>query len=66
MGSFSSILAGLGNGTGSAVIGGVSSLAGVPGAFIINGCICLGITVTSGLTWRGIWRHDQRTEPPAD
>jgi len=66
VGSFSSILAGLGNGTGSAVIGGVSSLAGVPGAFIINGCICLSITAASGLTWRGIWRHDQRTEAPAD
>ena len=66
VGSFSSILAGLGNGTGSAVIGGVSSLAGVPGAFIINGLVCLSVTTASGLTWRGIWRHDQRTEPAAD
>ncbi len=66
VGSFSSILAGLGNGTGSSVIGGMSTLAGVPGAFIINGCICLSITAASGLKWRGIWRHDQRTEPAAD
>ena len=65
-GSFSSILAALGNSGGAAEMGGLAAIVGAPGAFIINGCIGMGITGVSGLKWKGIWRYDQRTEPAAD
>ena len=65
-GSFSSILAALGNSGGGAEMGALAAFVGAPGAFIINGCIGMGITAGSALKWRGIWRYDQRTEPAAD
>lgn len=66
VGSFSSVLAALGNSTGAAEMGGLAAIVGAPGAFIINGCIGMSITGAVGLKWRGIWRYDQRTEPAVD
>ena len=66
VGSFSSVLAALGNSAGAAEMGALAAFAGAPGAFIINGCIGMSITAGAGLKWRGIWRYDQRTEPPAE
>ena len=66
VGSFSSVLAALGNSTGAAEMGSLAAITGAPGAFIINGCIGISITAACGLRWRGIWRYDQRTQPAAD
>ncbi len=66
VGSFSSILAGLGNSAGAAEIGALAMVTGAPIAFIINGCVGLGITAGSTLKWKGVWRYDQRTEPVLD
>ncbi len=65
-GSLSTITAGVGNSTGSAEMGGLADVAGAPGALIINGFIGLGITAAAALKWKGLWRYDQRKEPPSD
>lgn len=65
-GSFSSILAALGNSAGGAEMGALAAFVGAPAAFIINGCVGLGITTGTGLKWKGVWRYDQRTEPVLD
>ena len=65
-GSFSSILAALGNSAGGAEMGALAAVVGAPAAFIINGCVGLGITTGTGLKWKGVWRYDQRTEPVLD
>ena len=66
VGSFSSILAGLGNSAGAAEIGALAAVVGGPLAFIINGCVGLSVTGASTLGFRGIWRYDQRAEPVLD
>ncbi len=66
VGSFSSILAGLGNSGGAAEIGALAAVVGAPLALVINGCVGLGVTAGSGLKWKGVWRYDQRKEPAVD
>lgn len=65
-GSLSTITAGVGNSTGSAEMGGLAAVTGAPGALIINGFIGLGVTAVAALTWKGLWRYDQRKEPISD
>ena len=65
-GSFSTILAGIGNSTGSAEMGALAAATGAPGALIINGFIGVGITLAAATRWRGLWRYDQSKEVASD
>lgn len=65
-GSFSTILAGVGNSTGSAEMGALSGIVGAPVALVINGFIGVGITASAVLKWGALWRYDQRNEVAED
>jgi len=55
--SLSSILSVTGNSAGSAEMGALASIAGAPGALIINSGIALGMTAVISLKWLGLWRY---------
>ncbi|MQF85855.1 MAG: MFS transporter [SAR202 cluster bacterium] len=61
-GSFSTILAGVGNSTGSAEMGALAGVIGAPFALIINGIIGLAITGSSVVKWPGLWAYDEREQ----
>ena len=65
-GSFSTILAGVGNSTGSAEMGALSGIVGAPVALVINGFIGVGITASAVLKGGALWRYDQRNEVAED
>ena len=61
-GSFSTILAGVGNSTGSAEMGALAGVIGAPFALVINGIIGLAITGSAAAKWPGLWLYDEDKE----
>ncbi len=55
--SLSSILSNTGNAAGAVEMGSLASVAGAPGALIINSGIAMGMVVGIGLRWIGLWRY---------
>ena len=46
-----------GNSAGAVEMGALASIAGAPGALIINSGVALGMTVVISLRWLGLWRY---------
>ena len=55
--ALSSILSVTGNSAGAVEMGALASIAGAPGALIINSGVALGMTVVISLRWMGLWRY---------
>ena len=55
--ALSSILSVTGNSAGAVEMGALASIAGAPGALIINSGVALGMTVVISLRWLGLWRY---------